>query len=1106
MKTLQSTINKDIEVVHHLADIHIRNDRSRHKEYKQVFKQLFKQLLQETRPAVTVVCGDIVHNKTILRPECIELVKYFFTGLAKITDVVVILGNHDCNVNNDGCLDSLTPIISKDFTTDHKIFLLKKNKLYQYNNIIFGVTTVSSVKVTPIPQNINNKIKIALYHGMLNGVKLDNDFKVTNHSGFNVSDFKDYDLVMLGDIHKHQFLNKQKTIGYSSSLIQQNFGESIDFHGYLDWDLDNKINTFYEVPNNCGFVTYHLTEKNGLKMINNSNNKLPSKPRIRLIYDDISDKQILLQTEQQLRKTKNIIEFFSYKNDNINLNTNTSTTNYQFTELKSQVMVKEMILDFLKSKKLDNLDKIMNEIQTLSQDINYNFGSETKHLQLEHLEFSNLFSYGENNKIEFNKMKNIVGIVAKNGHGKSSLIDSILYGVYGKFSRGERFQAVNINRTKAESCIKLKINNHDFEIHRKIVCNKKNSYEIKFTEDGKTITDDEKTLTSKLVDDKISPYEDLINTSIILQYGDNFLDLDPLKKKEYICRLLGLDVINLIIKKAKFQTNSLRQTILQYQKDLTKYSHSGSNQKAQEMSDIKAQQKTVNRMLIKTEMRLEKNKEKIIRLGLDNLSEESYLDIKTQWDKVQEKITHLKQYDDQDKNNLESEINELIKSIKDVDAIELDQCEKLTQQFNDLTKQLDKCKNNIDNINNRGLVIPNDPELESNYQKLLENQEINNNLIKNKKELKNLTKKISELETHVYNQSCDACMSNPVTKQKLYLEKEKDQTKSNIIELKSKLHQNISDSIQAEYDNYRQLIQQITQDQQDVLILQKDQQLYLNLLDQLSHRLDNCGKLKQQQEQNIINNSKIIKLEKTLKNVNNLINLKTTFAQLDEKYKQYEQMGLVILNKELSTHIIDYKKQLDAYQSSLDKLNQEIGILKQQQDTAKSLENKIAELNDQKDLDDQIAKLLDKNGMIDYLLNSKILPQLQSNVNQVLSYVANFSLVINYDHTGIRVYKDVNGKKLDVTSLCGFERFITNIAFRLTFNKLNGKIKTDFLIIDEGFSCCDEENIDKLKALFDYIRNNYKWCLVITHLEEIKNNFDSMLFIEREDDVSRIIG
>ena len=39
--------------------------------------------------------------------------------------------------------------------------------------------------------------------------------------------FKDYDLALLGDIHKRQFINKEETIAYCGSLIQQNHGEEI---------------------------------------------------------------------------------------------------------------------------------------------------------------------------------------------------------------------------------------------------------------------------------------------------------------------------------------------------------------------------------------------------------------------------------------------------------------------------------------------------------------------------------------------------------------------------------------------------------------------------------------------------------------------------------------------------------------------------------------------------------------------------------------------------------------------------------------------------------------------------------------------------------------
>jgi len=69
--------------------------------------------------------------------------------------------------------------------------------------------------------------------------------------------------------------------------------------------------------------------------------------------------------------------------------------------------------------------------------------------------------------------------------------------------------------------------------------------------------------------------------------------------------------------------------------------------------------------------------------------------------------------------------------------------------------------------------------------------------------------------------------------------------------------------------------------------------------------------------------------------------------------------------------------------------------------------------------------------------------------------------------------------------------FVSNIALRIAFGKLNRYIKTKFMIIDEGFASCSNTNIVKIDNVFDIIRKYYKWCIVVSHLDQIKNNFDN---------------
>ena len=88
--------------------------------------------------------------------------------------------------------------------------------------------------------------------------------------------FKGYDLGLLGDIHKRQHLNKEETISYCGSLVQQNHGEDIG-KGYLLWDVPTRKSKYIEIPNDYGYYTINI-DNNTLPDLSD----LPKKPRIRV--------------------------------------------------------------------------------------------------------------------------------------------------------------------------------------------------------------------------------------------------------------------------------------------------------------------------------------------------------------------------------------------------------------------------------------------------------------------------------------------------------------------------------------------------------------------------------------------------------------------------------------------------------------------------------------------------------------------------------------------------------------------------------------------------------------------------------------------------------
>ena len=139
MRTIDIGIDK-IDKIYHIADVHVRNVK-RHKEYQLVFKRLYSYIKKtKTINSIIYVAGDIVHAKTDMSPELVNIVSDFFKKLAEIAPTIIITGNHDCNLNNSYRLDALSPIVKA--LNHQNLHYLKDNGVYCISGVHFNVMSV----------------------------------------------------------------------------------------------------------------------------------------------------------------------------------------------------------------------------------------------------------------------------------------------------------------------------------------------------------------------------------------------------------------------------------------------------------------------------------------------------------------------------------------------------------------------------------------------------------------------------------------------------------------------------------------------------------------------------------------------------------------------------------------------------------------------------------------------------------------------------------------------------------------------------------------------------------------------------------------------------
>jgi len=83
----------------------------------------------------------------------------------------------------------------------------------------------------------------------------------------------------------------------------------------------------------------------------------------------------------------------------------------------------------------------------------------------------------------------------------------------------------------------------------------------------------------------------------------------------------------------------------------------------------------------------------------------------------------------------------------------------------------------------------------------------------------------------------------------------------------------------------------------------------------------------------------------------------------------------------------------------------------------------------------------------------------------------------------------------------GFQRFITGMAMRIAMSHLGiCKVIYENLIIDEGFTACDGENLEKVPAFLKRLLSDklYRGVMLATHLEDLKACGDKQVGIERD--------
>jgi len=845
-------------------------------------------------------------------------------------------------------------------------------------------------------------------------------------------------------MRKVKIRKKRPLVIFSGSCIQQNHGESLK-KGYNLVNVPKKKSTFIDINNEYGYYTLDI-DKGIIPLADD----IPMRARLRLRFSetDSADRKIIMATLRKqypkladlTHSTANIFSRSHLRNrDSIIDLGDVSNPKYQ-NDLIIDYLNRNFVIDDVTAAQIQKLNIELNS-QLPTAEVIRNVIWKPKNFK-----FSNMFSYGEDNEIDFSKMKGVIGVFAPNAQGKSSILDALSFCQFDKSSRAYKsINVMNIKKKNFTSVLNFDINGRDYFIERKATKNKKGDAPVKvnFYYKGKngrdySLNGDQRHSTNRNIREYLGTYEDFTLTALSTQrQTTSFIDMKQSDRKDLLAQFLDVKIFDTLFELANNEIKKVHTILKEFQKrDFDKELATTENlldDRSSKYDTVKSEKTKLTRI------------EKRLTKQLLNLAE-SLIKI----EKISEDIAILLTK----KNDNETNIERLNTHVVEKE-----------EKYVEIKAEINSLKENM--IKD---MVGVDDEYEH-YQKLLQRRSlIQQEIEKLKIQVKNKLGKLLNLEKYEYDPECDYCMNNPFVQEAIEIRENIDKDKVTAKECVERADI-FDEEIQAteyvveKYQKYQKIMSMLTR-------LDKHSKDVLYNKTRSLRELEKC--------KNLLQGNKIA-IEKYYENENAIKHNTKVKSEIDEVQAEYD--GTANQLSVVDDKVMDLHGQIQVYR------NQRKNILKSI-DEAKDLEEQYVAYQ-------YYMEAVKRDG-VPYELISKTIPTIEAEINNILSQITDFGIVLQVDGKNINAfiaYDENNIWPIELVS--GFERFVSLIAIRVAFLNISSLPRPNFLAIDEGFGSLDSENINSIGMLFDYLKTQFDFVMIISHLDSLRDMVDEILEIKK---------
>ena len=1010
---------------------------------------------------------------------------------------ILITGN--CRKSALSRVDSIEAITTS--IANPNILFYNETNFYNDENVTWAVWNHGDKDINPWKKNKKHKVDtnqtyVDLYHDPINGCTSATGFEMKSKGLVKLSDFNGKYL-MAGDIHKQQYLDKDKRKAYPSSLIAQDFGEGDDsFHGFLLWDISKDTVEEIAVENSHSFKNINITPYIDFDDLDFEIDNPTDIMNIRFVWS----------TLPQTKSKGNIDKIVSYvKNKYPNIKTiahkknfidNTKMDNVEDKKILSNItnvaIQQQIFIEYLTKIGCDG--DVIDDVLKLDDEITKKLDNKdigTGEWSIIKFGGVNFMSYGDID-IDWRNENGLFQITGKNTAGKTTIIKIISYVLYGETLETEnrikfgdsRFVNNRNDATYCEGYCVIESNNSFYGIKRRTDIKKSKDgiingsptqlkyYLLKTPDDLlddtnliDNLTDDQKVKTQKVIEQVIGSYDNF--KRIISTTSDTLNKVLSNDMAEFIDSLLydsGLDIFDRKLTAFKdYEKNKGAKIRVNCDVEKTKLLINGIKESNAKLSDAIIEHEKV--LILDKEGRITKGWEYIETLNkkLYNIDDEIYnLDIETTNKTI---LVHKKNIDD------------IV--VKETTLINL--ITPLCSEYDEsrLKELLEAKENHKTNEYASKMKIK---DIKSAIQTESHSIELINGEILRLKE-QGLAKK-NEIIKLRESKTCPTCnqelkpehlthieASIKVIEKDMFGIADKIREKQNIdipkhdliIEEQNKLIELLNKSISSESINMESVLAEIgvlTNQKNDVSKRNEYQLELNNIPTKIQNEELNIGILEQK-----------------------LNNHKNSLLQIEENKKKEDVITQAKDKiKSLGEELTDLKENVFIYKSNI--ANNEASIK-----TNNDLITAYIEQEHNDNVNNLYKTCVHRNGIPTQMLVEYVIPKINTTMESILSH-SEFNIWL--DSNDLRpklVYHNRPTSIIDCIGASGKERTFSSIILKFSLNQINVKSKPTIFLLDEVMGKLTDESIGEFIEVLNVIKENSNKVIIIEHDKNVNPDY-----------------